>query len=754
MPRQYLVLLGSILSACGSSDGPQTPDAAAPIDTGVVDVVPDAGGMDAGEADSGPVDQGGTDAGVALTVASVSPAFGGTTGGESILVEVLGVGASAELRIDGELATDVRVVAGGAAVQATLPALTAGTKSVEVRSEGQTATLADAFLAGAFAPAAGLRAGAPRDLALDPNGDGLWMATRYGLYLRPTGSDLWLDRSWTLPNFELRDFAHAPSAPTNRFVTSGLDLLRSTDGLRWARVGLDAARSEFRDLLVTSANADVQYATFVSTRGTGPNELPVAYTDTSWRFLSRCMTNGVDVRPVPVVDAAFLDPSDDRLVLLLGGRLYKARDPFCLSFSAIDAGLVGGTRSVSLVPNGRRLFAVIPSGVFTADEPGALWDPRGRPDPALLGLVAGSDMQLYGWTAADGALSVSSDGGRTWTVPAGGPRGVDAIFVPDGAAPTTAYARSGQAVLLTEDGGETWRVPSAPAVLDVVALDLDPSAPMRVWAASAAGLHRSEDAGATWTDVVRDGPRRSVVVTSDGLRALRSDGTVEASSDGGTTFRPIGQVPGALQMLRSPAGTLHVLSEGWIWREGPVGLTRTSTLPRGTRPVALTLGASDQDVLLATETGALRSRDGGATFLPRDSVTRDIRLTALGRSVTEPNAVYASGLDSATFAPRFLASFDGGATWQRLPDVSPNPASNIVVGGIRGERVWFASGFALFGSSDSGMTSTRLNPSTTESPRAAAVRVGVVRDLVFGPSDRLVIASDGYGVVYAEGGGL
>lgn len=743
-------MVAAAAAACSDSSGP--------IDAGSIDLgsapdlgPPDGGATDVGEGeDLGAADLGALDGGAALAFTAVTPSFGRSTGGGAIVVEGVGFGTDIEVRVGGLPLETPSPVSGAEAVKGTLPALPVGPASIELRSGGDTVTIPDAFQVGAWAPAVGLVAGPAIDLEVDPNGDGLWLTSDHGLWLRPPEATVWLDRSGTLADFRVGDLAFAPSQPSRRYLTSALDVLRSDDGRSWTRVSQTPENAGLRRLLITPTSDSIQFAVEPSVQGLGSNELPIAYTDTGWRFRRRCMATGVDVRPIPPVSDAFLAPADERLVIWIGPRLYRARDAFCFAFEPMDAGLVGGTSGVTRAPNAERLFALIPAGVYTSERAGSVWEPRGRPDPGLGGVVAATEAVLYGWVDGAGSFSVSTDGGRTWRQPPGGPQGLEAIFVPDAAAPDVVYGRVGDDLLRSADRGETWRpLDPAPPLLSVAALEDDPLETDVVWAATGVGVHRSADGGASWASWARIGAVSELLVPAAGrIYVGREDGQIELSTDGGRSFSPQGSIPGLTQLLEGPGG-VHALGDRHLHREEASGWVRTATVPVGLRAVAVAFGPSEGIVNLATDSGGiLRSDNGGATWISAGEPTEGLRMTALVAAPGDPNALYASGLDAATFAPRFLASFDGGRTWRILSSVAPTPASRIAISPVDTNRVVFGAGFGVYSSTDGGATSEQLNPGTNETPRAVVVRNGTVRAMLIRRNGRLLVGSEGFGVVY------
>jgi hypothetical protein len=137
----------------------------------------------------------------------------------------------------------------------------------------------------------------------------------------------------------------------------------------------------------------------------------------------------------------------------------------------------------------------------------------------------------------------SDDGGASWSsVSLLGEEDLHALDVRDDviAGQPVEAAR----VLVSTDGGRSFEERTAPsAPLDV---DLDPANPRRIAITTADGLFVSRDAGATWR-------QRDVLTTETHLAwsetgplyRIDASGAVQASEDGGESWRPSGDAGGA-----------------------------------------------------------------------------------------------------------------------------------------------------------------------------------------------------------------
>ncbi|MEL6188121.1 MAG: hypothetical protein AAFU79_26145, partial [Myxococcota bacterium] len=90
---------------------------------------------------------------------------------------------------------------------------------------------------------------------------------------------------------------------------------------------------------------------------------------------------------------------------------------------------------------------------------------------------------------------------------------------------------------------------------------------------------------------------------------------------------------------------------------------------------------------------------------------------------------------------------DGGASWRELTTVAPAPASVIAVSPTDPLQVHFGAGFGVYATTDGGTTAERLNPGVSQTPRLG-VRNGTVRAMLIRGDGRLLVGSDGFGVMY------
>jgi len=184
---------------------------------------------------------------------------------------------------------------------------------------------------------------------------------------------------------------------------------------------------------------------------------------------------------------------------------------------------------------------------------------------------------------ADGQLVSTSDGGRTWTPQAAAPchydpnipltflgavsiSFVDALNGWVGCSWPSGVGMGPKAISTTNDGGKTWRLvaanlpPDGPSIGQIsiggylTGLAMRSSGIGVYWAQLLGIIEKTSDGGRTWTEIPASSPDE-VMVTSAWLLddrnwlALVRDGaatapqTLQATSDGGQTWRVISNVP-------------------------------------------------------------------------------------------------------------------------------------------------------------------------------------------------------------------
>jgi hypothetical protein len=120
-------------------------------------------------------------------------------------------------------------------------------------------------------------------------------------------------------------------------------------------------------------------------------------------------------------------------------------------------------------------------------------------------------------------------------------------------------------LLVSDDGGRTWQERTPPEAL--FSLAIDPEDPDRVVASGEQGIYESSDAGRGWRPL--DGEPALLAWPAAGrLFAVAFDGTVARSSEGGRSWRQVGQVGGEPAAFEgAESGDLYLaLHDGTIKR--------------------------------------------------------------------------------------------------------------------------------------------------------------------------------------------
>ncbi|MBC8091998.1 MAG: exo-alpha-sialidase [Pseudonocardia sp.] len=175
-----------------------------------------------------------------------------------------------------------------------------------------------------------------------------------------------------------------------------------------------------------------------------------------------------------------------------------------------------------------------PIGLAESRDGGISWTPislTGEVDFHALEVAGGT---VFGYDATNGVLRASTDGGRSWE-DRSAVQALDIAAEPTD--PTRVLATVQGGVVTSTDGGRTFSTPAGPPLAylswgpdgTVHALDIDSTA------------FASTDGGSTWTStgVVPGGRPQAVTAGADSVLVATAGG-VYRSADGGRTFAPIG----------------------------------------------------------------------------------------------------------------------------------------------------------------------------------------------------------------------
>jgi hypothetical protein len=296
---------------------------------------------------------------------------------------------------------------------------------------------------------------------------------------------------------------------------------------------------------------------------------------------------------------------------------------------------------------------------------------------------------------------IKSPDGLTWADTGEGDRTVRGIAV-DPAAPTTAYAATGQGVLKSTDGGQQWTSKNAglPVVDDpptvpptprpVRTIVPDPVMPDVLYAA-VGGVHTSDDGGETWTAINNglpegvtsgDGAVSAIVVDHGpnpvndpiwgGLYAATSGSGVYRSTDGGMSWTAVNFNIDALDLTitalaldpfppQTPSAHLRLYagtSTGKVYKtfNGASWQSLSNGLP-GNAITALVVGLGDPGTVYAAagSAGVYVSTNEGTSWSPLNTGLPAISVTGLAFDPHEAGTLHATTLGLGLFSYQFGA---------------------------------------------------------------------------------------------------
>jgi uncharacterized protein (TIGR03437 family) len=262
----------------------------------------------------------------------------------------------------------------------------------------------------------------------------------------------------------------------------------------------------------------------------------------------------------------------------------------------------------------------------------------------------------------------STDGGKTWTLPAI----PEAVYAVAGTAkaPATIYAGTAKSLFKSTDSGKTWVSLTGAFSLLVNALWVDPDTPSTVHAATDQGMIRSTDGGATWK-LGRAGSYWSMAASP--VRASRLFAAVDTttapaiyrSTDTGVTWSALPTSPSGVFSLAADTANPDLIyaaaaqfgfSGGGataVYRSNDGGdswvRVSSATIIRST----FTLTAGNGVVFVGSSNGLMRSTDGGRSW--NRTLLSSVDTVAI--DPTQPQTVYANTTDG------IFASKDGGDSW-------------------------------------------------------------------------------------------
>ena len=498
-----------------------------------------------------------------------------------------------------------------------------------------------------------------RTVELDPSDPStVYVGATGGLHRSRDGGETWQEL------IEVRDVYGVAVDPTASHViyaaSNAEGVLRSTDdGATW--VPLDHPEAHPYDIALDPTDPETLYFTYSSgvQRSTDGGA--------TWQYLG-LRAHAYRLR---------FDPVDPRVVYAtaLSGGLFRSDDggqtwqrmtvqPAHVVFRDIDflATPPGETASVD-----RPTLAATNRGVYRAEGPRELWERTSRHlvNSVITAFVTAPRDPNRAWAGTrSGEIFRTTDGGRSWQPSS---RGLPtSLSVRDLAAdpnrPGTLYAGLPQGLYRSTDFGATWRPLDFPERL-ANNLEVGPGATSQttLYAASGLNLWRSADAGESWQSIGDGLPEQSIQL----LRSSPSDPSVHyvvthvdgvfRSVDGGQTFEPARTglpeiAPHGLTIDPSDPSTVYAMAPEYP-ADHPLNLYRSvdggdswQLIPASTEFNARRLVVDPRDpnhLIVATQGGVVRSRDGGTSFEAIDEGLGSAVVDHLAMAPRHPGRLYA-----------------------------------------------------------------------------------------------------------------
>ncbi|MET0903204.1 MAG: hypothetical protein ABWZ52_08185 [Acidimicrobiales bacterium] len=305
--------------------------------------------------------------------------------------------------------------------------------------------------------------------------------------------------------------------------------------------------------------------------------------------------------------------------------------------------------------------------------------------------ISPADEDLVFVSSRGEGLYRSNDGGSTWSTAntglgdlslgevAASPDSKDLVFV----------AGTAGGLYRSIDSGDTWSV--VPVVGRVTALTFLDDGSGRVLAGDATGrIWVSDDDGETWTESVPVPGAGAITAFTTGAAAgsasmviaTTADGHVVRSTDGGTSFRIVGdQVPGGeprgiamspddvqdLWISAADEGAFRSTDGGESWEAQPDGLTKSEQADdvdvAHFRAIRVADGADEDALFLGGFDGLFRSDDGGEQWHPIETQGDPISGLAVSPDFANDQTVVVM-----TYVKGGFISDDGGQTWRTMND--------------------------------------------------------------------------------------
>jgi photosystem II stability/assembly factor-like uncharacterized protein len=422
-----------------------------------------------------------------------------------------------------------------------------------------------------------------------------------------------------------------------------------------------------------------------------------------------------------------VDPLNSAIVYAGTGEagIFKSVDGGA-SWSSADEGFSGtGVEAIVIATRDPDiLYAASSAGVFRSTDAGSTWMAANEGITSRVNVIRVDPTEgsiVYAGTF-DGGIFKTTDRGETWTAVNAGLTDlyIDGLAI-DEENPSRLFAATGfgiqSGLFATTDGGHVWSRIETGFTGAGEAVAIDPSEPSALYVGMTLSAFRgafiqSRDGGKTWveTSVGLSGGLIPAVATHPTLpqiayaaafqRAYRTD-------DGGLTWIPGGELPGANVLLTDPSNgkTVYLGTSGaGVWKSIDAAATW--------RPVNTGLGdpqiwalATDQRsklIYAATNNGVFKSSNGGKTW-NQTAPVGEFGVRTLAVDPMNPKILYA-----AVFNGGLYRTSDGGASWTPLGNLGVVGA--IAIDPTDSARIYAVSnGDGVFRSEDAGSTWTNVS---------------------------------------------
>jgi photosystem II stability/assembly factor-like uncharacterized protein len=559
-------------------------------------------------------------------------------------------------------------------------------------------------------------------------GGGVWKTTNGGRVWKPIFDDAHVASIGAL--------ALAPSNPDIIYVgtgeeTVGNGVYKSTDaGKTWRNIGLKDERY-ISQIIVDPKSPDVVLVSARDYFGTGPARGIFKTTDggKTWNrvFFKDEKTSVVEMAAAPddpklIYAATYnlqIDP-DFRRALGSESLIYKSTDAGATWQLLSGTGLPETGRgtiglAVASTTGGKRVYAIINSGLFRSDDGGANWY-RSTKDPRITGSTffgkiyldpRNPDMVYVMQTS----MYRSIDGGKSFESYKGAPSGEDQhVLWIDPADTERMILGSDQGAIVSVDGGHTWTDWFTQPTGQFYHVTTDKAFPYRLYAAqqdsgSVAVLSRSDFGQITYRDWFSTGAFESGYIAPDPLnsnliysvgwygsvfRLDRTTGQIATVFGPGAKYRYTWETP-LVFSPRDPKtmylGMQYVMktSDGaQTWQEISPDLTSKNPQPndQGVIEAISPSAAAPGEIWVGTSTGLVQlTRDDGAHWtnvtpgeLPGRSEVRLIETSAV-----DPETAYVIAATFGDTHPNIFRTHDAGKSWQKIVNGLPDTAIARVV---------------------------------------------------------------------------